>query len=113
MFDGLSGADQAAVASAGVVPSVRWHLGSLAVVWLAGTAGFVWLLLIAAQPRKAASFRPQPRLFAAAAGVFALIDSGLLAVRILAGEDPTRVATCRRAIDALSAALAKSSRGGR
>ncbi len=54
-----------------------------------------------------------PELFAAAAGVFALIDSGLLTAGILAGEDPTHVATCGRAIDALSAALAKSSRGAR
>jgi len=54
-----------------------------------------------------------PELRTAAAEVFALIDAGFLTVGILAGEDPTRVATCGRAIDALSAALDKSSRGAR
>ena len=45
-----------------------------------------------------------PELFAAAAEVFGLIDSGTLAA-----DDPARVAACGRAINALAAALAKAS----
>ena len=46
-----------------------------------------------------------PKLYAAAAEVFALIDGGFLTVGILADDDPARLAACGRAIDALGAAL--------
>jgi len=80
-----------AVSSAGVSPSVRWNLGGLALVWLASAAGFVWLLLIAAQPRKVSSFRFQPRLLAAATGAGAAVLAGQsigLAASTIRGSSP-------------------------
>ena len=53
-----------------------------------------------------------PELHAAAAEVFAWIDCGFLTVGELADDSPARVAACGRAIDALGAALLKSSKGG-
>ena len=53
-----------------------------------------------------------PELHAAAAEVFAWIDGGFLTVGVLADDSPARVAACGRAIDALAAALLKSSKGG-
>ncbi len=53
-----------------------------------------------------------PELHAAAAEIFAWIDSGFLTVGVQADDSPARVAACGRAIDALAAALLKSSKGG-
>lgn len=53
-----------------------------------------------------------PELHQAAAEVFSFIDAGFLTVGVMADDDPERVAACGRAIDALAAALAKSSKGG-
>ncbi len=54
-----------------------------------------------------------PELHAAAAEVFGLIDAGFLTVGILAADDPARIATCGRAIDALEAVLTKTKTSGR
>ena len=50
-----------------------------------------------------------PELHAAAAEIFAWIDSGFLTVGVLADDNPARVAACGRAIDTLAAALGKAS----
>lgn len=53
-----------------------------------------------------------PALFMAAAEVFALIDSGFLTVGVLTDDHPARLAACGWAVDALAAALGKSSKRG-
>ena len=53
-----------------------------------------------------------PELHAAAAEIFAWIDSGFLTVGVLADDNPARVAACGRAIDTLAAALGKASGAG-
>ena len=54
-----------------------------------------------------------PALYAAAADVFGFIDAGVLTVGPLAADDPARVASCGRAVDALEAVLAKAAAAGK
>jgi len=49
-----------------------------------------------------------PELYAAAAEVLGLIDTGVLTVGSLAADDPARVSACGRVFDALAAVLAKA-----